>query len=444
MTAPPRSHCDSTSGDTAWLLAASRTRPADGTRPGALLRRPGPLQERAQHDDDDLRVARGHLRSSGSWSATPSPSATTSAVGLVGDPTQYFGLSDLIERRAATATPAIPLILFAVFQGLFCVITGALVVRRDRGPGPVRGLDGLRRRLDAGRLRADRALGLRLLGRRPRRWLAGQRGRGSSTSPAGRRSRSARAPRRSRWRWSSGRGSGFGTGPDAAAQPDPGDARRRPAVVRLVRLQRRLGAGRQPDRGRGLHDDAAGRLRRLARLAARSSGCATATPRRSARRPAWSPDWSRSPRPAARCPRSARSSMGLVAGVVCALAVGLKYRFGYDDSLDVVGVHLVGGLVGTFGIGLIATAAAPTGRRRPVLRRRRRPARQAAARRRGGAASTRSSSRASSGSSSTGRMGFRIDEEHEVSGIDLVRPRRDGVRPARHQQVLGSQGGLGS
>ena len=32
---------------------------------------------------------------------------------------------------------------------------------------------------------------------------------------------------------------------------------------------------------------------------------------------------------------------------VCALAVGLKYRFGYDDSLDVVGVHLVGGLVGT-------------------------------------------------------------------------------------------------
>ena len=39
--------------------------------------------------------------------------------------------------------------------------------------------------------------------------------------------------------------------------------------------------------------------------------------------------------------------MGLAAGVVCALAVGLKYRLGYDDSLDVVGVHLVGGLVGT-------------------------------------------------------------------------------------------------
>ena len=53
--------------------------------------------------------------------------------------------------------------------------------------------------------------------------------------------------------------------------------------------------------------------------------------------------------------------MGVAAGVVCALAVGLKYRWGYDDSLDVVGVHLVGGLVGTIGIGLIATAAAPTG-----------------------------------------------------------------------------------
>jgi Amt family ammonium transporter len=48
--------------------------------------------------------------------------------------------------------------------------------------------------------------------------------------------------------------------------------------------------------------------------------------------------------------------LGLVAGALCALAVGLKYRFGYDDSLDVVGVHLVGGLVGTVGIGFLATS----------------------------------------------------------------------------------------
>jgi len=47
--------------------------------------------------------------------------------------------------------------------------------------------------------------------------------------------------------------------------------------------------------------------------------------------------------------------LGAVAGALCALAVGLKYRFGYDDSLDVVGVHLVGGLVGTIGIGFLAT-----------------------------------------------------------------------------------------
>ncbi len=46
--------------------------------------------------------------------------------------------------------------------------------------------------------------------------------------------------------------------------------------------------------------------------------------------------------------------LGIVAGVLCALAVGLKYKFGYDDSLDVVGVHLVGGLIGTIGIGFLA------------------------------------------------------------------------------------------
>lgn len=47
--------------------------------------------------------------------------------------------------------------------------------------------------------------------------------------------------------------------------------------------------------------------------------------------------------------------IGLLAGVASALAVGLKYKLGYDDSLDVVGVHLVSGLVGTLLIGLLAT-----------------------------------------------------------------------------------------
>ncbi|MFF2810014.1 ammonium transporter [Streptomyces sp. NPDC058000] len=48
-------------------------------------------------------------------------------------------------------------------------------------------------------------------------------------------------------------------------------------------------------------------------------------------------------------------AVGVIAGVLCAMAVGLKYKFGYDDSLDVVGVHLVGGIVGSLLIGLFAT-----------------------------------------------------------------------------------------
>lgn len=48
-------------------------------------------------------------------------------------------------------------------------------------------------------------------------------------------------------------------------------------------------------------------------------------------------------------------ALGGVAGVLSALAVGLKYRLGYDDSLDVVGVHLVAGLWGTIGIGLLGS-----------------------------------------------------------------------------------------
>ncbi|SER67698.1 ammonium transporter [Pedococcus cremeus] len=48
--------------------------------------------------------------------------------------------------------------------------------------------------------------------------------------------------------------------------------------------------------------------------------------------------------------------LGVVAGALAALAVGLKYRLGYDDSLDVVGVHLVAGLWGTIGAGLLATS----------------------------------------------------------------------------------------
>ena len=50
-------------------------------------------------------------------------------------------------------------------------------------------------------------------------------------------------------------------------------------------------------------------------------------------------------------------AIGVIAGVVCAFAVRLKFRLGYDDSLDVVGVHLVGGLIGALLTGVFADLA---------------------------------------------------------------------------------------
>jgi len=52
---------------------------------------------------------------------------------------------------------------------------------------------------------------------------------------------------------------------------------------------------------------------------------------------------------------------GLAAGVICFFAIQLKERFGYDDSLDVVGIHMVGGIVGGILIGFFASSDAFTG-----------------------------------------------------------------------------------
>jgi ammonium transporter, Amt family len=49
--------------------------------------------------------------------------------------------------------------------------------------------------------------------------------------------------------------------------------------------------------------------------------------------------------------------IGFLAGAICFLAIQLKFKFGYDDSLDVVGVHLVGGLVGSLLLGFFADSA---------------------------------------------------------------------------------------
>ncbi|TNM41101.1 ammonium transporter [Nocardioides albidus] len=110
--------------------------------------------------------------------------------------------------------------------------------------------------------------------------------------------------------------------------------------------------------------------------------------------------------------------VGLVAGAVCALAVGLKYRLKYDDSLDVVGVHLVGGLVGTIIIGLLASSSV-TGVDGLLY---------------GGGADQLGKQLLAAGvtlaySFTTTALlvwvlertvGFRIDPDHEVAGVDLV------------------------
>jgi Amt family ammonium transporter len=55
-------------------------------------------------------------------------------------------------------------------------------------------------------------------------------------------------------------------------------------------------------------------------------------------------------------------AVGAIAGAICPLAISLKYRFGYDDALDVVGVHLVGGVLGTLLVGVFGVADAPSGK----------------------------------------------------------------------------------
>jgi Amt family ammonium transporter len=111
--------------------------------------------------------------------------------------------------------------------------------------------------------------------------------------------------------------------------------------------------------------------------------------------------------------------VGVLAGVLCALAVGLKYKLGYDDSLDVVGVHLVGGLWGTISIGLFATADAPAATDGLFY---------------GGGLGLLGKQTVAAvavmlfsfvvtwviGTVIQKTMGFRIDEEDEVAGIDQV------------------------
>ncbi|MSW43452.1 MAG: ammonia channel protein, partial [Actinobacteria bacterium] len=128
-------------------------------------------------------------------------------------------------------------------------------------------------------------------------------------------------------------------------------------------------------------------------------------------------------------------AIGVIAGVLCALAVGMKYKFGFDDSLDVVGVHLVGGLVGTLLIGFLATEAAPAGVNGLFY---------------GGGADQLGKQAIGAGAVLGYSLvvtliiallikviiGFRISEDEEVSGIDLA-------EHAESAYVLGESGGGG-
>jgi ammonium transporter, Amt family len=59
--------------------------------------------------------------------------------------------------------------------------------------------------------------------------------------------------------------------------------------------------------------------------------------------------------------------LGAAAGAICAYAIGIKNRFGFDDALDVVGVHLVGGAFGAVSLGLLAAYPLLAGQRKGLF-----------------------------------------------------------------------------
>jgi Amt family ammonium transporter len=337
-------------------------------------------------------------------------------LGLLGDPTQYAGLGQLLDP-ASDGSSTYPLILFAMFQGLFCVITGALVS----------GAIADRARFGAWMVFVsawtllvyapvahwvfDFSSGDHVGG-----WLANRVGlvdfaggtaveinSGASALALalvlGRRVGFGKEPMRPHNLTLVMLGAGllwfgwFGFNAGSALAAD-----HRAAVVFATTLL--AGAAGTlgwlvVERFRDGHATSLGAASGLVSgLVAITPSCGSVSP-------------------------VGAMVMGAVAGVVCAYAVGLKYRFGFDDSLDVVGVHLVGGLVGTFGVGLLATAAAPTGVDGLFH---------------GGGLDQLGKQLVGGGavlayafvvSGMIGWvvdkvMGFRIDEEHEVNGIDLA------------------------
>jgi Amt family ammonium transporter len=115
-------------------------------------------------------------------------------------------------------------------------------------------------------------------------------------------------------------------------------------------------------------------------------------------------------------------AIGLIVGAVCYFAVSVKFRFGFDDALDVVGVHLVGGLLGSLLLGFFADKAVnPAGANGVFL---------------GGGWSLLGNQLIAVGSTlvysfvvtfalvwvidRVSRKGIRVDEEGEYTGLDLT------------------------
>jgi Amt family ammonium transporter len=111
--------------------------------------------------------------------------------------------------------------------------------------------------------------------------------------------------------------------------------------------------------------------------------------------------------------------LGVLAGSLCALAVGLKWKLGFDDSLDVVGVHLVGGAFGSIALGFLSLDGGLLYGGDPALLGKQTAAVLAVA--------------AYSfvmayiiGKAIDLTIGFRLDEEDEATGIDLVEHAESG------------------
>ena len=297
-----------------------RARAAHDPRSGVLLRRHGPQQERPEHADDELRVPRHRRHPVGAVRVQPvvrqrhrRGPARQPAVRRVVQHRRPVGRLRSHRRLVAVAGPgrdSRPRVLHvpADVRGHH---PGADLGRdrgpaRSSGPGACSSSCGRPSSTSRWRTGCSRSTG----SSRPTRSAAGSPTRTSWarwTSPAARPCTSTPVPPASRWPSSSASAAAGRASPMRPHNLPFVLLGAEPAVVRLVRLQRRLGAGRRrPGRpSRSSNTDDRHRRRRCS-AGSSWSRSATGSPPASAPRPAPSPAWSRSPRlPATSAPLGA-------------------------------------------------------------------------------------------------------------------------------------------